>query len=191
MRAGGDGARLAQGVTWIFGYGSLIWRPDFPHVDVRDGLVRGYARGFWQGSTDHRGVPGAPGRVVTLRPDPAAITWGRAFAVTAAERAAIFARLDHREQGGYERVAVEVLPSDGAAPLAAWTYIATEADPEYLGPAPLPDIAAQIRASAGPSGTNVEYALRLAGALRDMGADDPHVFAVERLLVAPGTVAPR
>ena len=61
-------------------------------------------------------------------------------------------------------------------------YVALPDNPRYLGPAPLAEIAVQVMRSIGPSGTNVDYVLELARVLRELGADDPHVFELAALL---------
>ncbi|KAF7853863.1 hypothetical protein EAF04_010530 [Stromatinia cepivora] len=102
---------------WIFGYGSLIWKPP-PHFDRRiPGYVTGYVRRFWQVCEDHRGTPTSPGRVVTLIPhshwltlhDPHPIpsetsspkVWGTAYRILASKVAEVREYLDIREINGY------------------------------------------------------------------------------------------
>jgi cation transport regulator ChaC len=139
-------------------------------------------RRFWQGSTDHRGVPGAPGRVVTLIPRDGATTWGTAYRLADEHREEVMAKLDHREKGGYSHHRTMIFARDGSVLEEALVYVATDANPNWLGEAPLEAIAEQVRGSTGPSGDNVEYVVELARALRDMGADDPHVFGLEELV---------
>jgi cation transport protein ChaC len=172
---------------WIFGYGSLVFRPDFPFSRAEPAVVAGYARRFWQGSPDHRGTPEAPGRVVTLVPAPGERVWGLGYEVEAAHGASVLAGLDHREREGYVRIAVPLARPDGSE-LAetALVYLATSDNAQWLGPASEEAIAMEIAARRGPSGENREYVLRLADALRAMGADDPHVFAIERALQRSG-----
>lgn len=167
---------------WVFGYGSLVWRPSFPFLEKRPGWIEGWSRRLWQGSTDHRGVPGAPGRVVTLVREPGARCVGMGYLLPRAQEDEILAHLDHREKGGYARLDCELHFLDQGA-VQALVYLATEDNPEFLGHASDEDIAAQVRASHGPSGANVEYVLRLAAALRDLGAHDEHIFAIETLLL--------
>ena len=169
--------------VWIFGYGSLMWRPDFAFSERCAAVARGWSRRFWQGSTDHRGVPEAPGRVVTLEAMPASRCWGLAYRVAAVAAEEVLERLDHRERGGFDRVEVDVtLRRDGHAAVRAITYVAGPDNPNYLGPAPLLEIADQVRGSHGPSGSNVEYARRLAETLRVFELEDEHVFELAALL---------
>jgi cation transport protein ChaC len=171
---------------WIFGYGSLVWRPAFPYEQRRPAFVRGYARRFWQASTDHRGTPEAPGRVVTLLRQPDAVCWGMAYQVSAELAEDVLRALDHREQDGYQRVRTRaVLPAHASHEedsVDVIVYVAGEDNPSYLGPAPIEEIAAIIRMRHGPSGSNREYVLSLARALVEMDAEDPHVFELARLL---------
>ncbi|GAB3445492.1 gamma-glutamylcyclotransferase [Massilia solisilvae] len=163
--------------VWLFGYGSLIFKADFPFIERRPASITGWTRRFWQGSHDHRGTETAPGRVVTLVPDPGQVCHGMAYLVTPEE----FAHLDHREKNGYLRLATEIA-FEGAGSVEGLVYIATHENAAYLGPASERDIARQIAASRGPSGPNSEYLLELAQALRELGKFDPHVFEIERHL---------
>ncbi|OSX75457.1 hypothetical protein BU14_0235s0006 [Porphyra umbilicalis] len=110
--------------VWLFGYGSLIWRPAIPHTATLDGYITPYRRAFYQASTDHRGTPDAPGRVVTLlsppegappvaAEDPSWRVYGRAFRLPDADAQAIMADVDVREQGGYTRTLVTVHAAAG------------------------------------------------------------------------------
>ena len=166
--------------VWVFGYGSLVWRPDIVFRERRVARVRGWKRRFWQGSHDHRGVPHAPGRVVTLVPDRGESCEGMAYFVDESVAEATFAGLDHREKNGYERHAVRLEFRAGDA-CDGVVYIAPAGNHAWLGPAPEADMVEQIRRSAGPSGANIDYLRELAAALRDLGIDDTHVFTLERL----------
>lgn len=160
---------------WVFGYGSLVWRPDFPFVERRRATLSGFARAFWQGSTDHRGVPGAPGRVVTLVETAGERCVGMAYRVADGQAEAVLERLDFREQGGYVR---RTLALDEG--LDALVYYAAPGNPNWLGPASVEAIAAQVREAVGPSGTNREYVLRLSAALAQMDGLDAHTGALAR-----------
>lgn len=164
---------------WVFGYGSLVWKPSMPFVERCPAYIRGWSRRFWQGSTDHRGLPENPGRVVTLVPDAEAKCWGMLYGIDRAELEEILDRLDYREKGGYQRHQLPAYRKDGArTPVQALTYIAPPANPNYLGPAGDEAIALQILAAHGPSGSNRDYLMQLRNTLVTMGANDPHVFAV-------------
>lgn len=174
--------------VWLFGYGSLIYKADFPYLACRPACIYGWQRRFWQGSHDHRGTPESPGRVVTLVEAAAKRCVGMAYQVTPDT----FAHLDQREKNGYLRFFTELhwlnnagpySTADSSGPEQGVVYIANPDNAAYLGPAPEADIARQIAKSRGPSGPNSEYLLQLAQALRQLNEQDEHVFKLEQLLL--------
>ena len=162
----------------MFGYGSLIWRPDLPFVEKRVARIDGWERRFWQGSHDHRGLPHAPGRVVTLIPRATGWCTGMAYLIRSDVAVETFSKLDYREKNGYERHQVDLIFRDGGE-ADGIVYIASQHNEAFLGPASMDDLVTQIRGSVGPSGTNVDYVIELATALRTLHIEDMHVFELE------------
>jgi cation transport protein ChaC len=168
-------------VDWLFGYGSVIYRPSFPFVEKRSATLRGFRRSFTQASDDHRGTRERPGRVVTLRDAPSASVRGVAFRFERARAEEIFAELDVREQAGYAPRRVRVELDEPASHVDAISYIAPPGNAWDLGDhEPAQAIAERIATSVGPSGANVEYLFRLADSLRALGERDDHVEDLER-----------
>jgi glutathione-specific gamma-glutamylcyclotransferase len=172
---------------WIFAYGSLIFRPAFEFRERRRAFVKGWARRFWQGSPDHRGVPGAPGRVVTLVPDADDVCGGCAYRIDPEAADVILAALDVREQAGFVRQLLSLHGSADEAPFAnGITWVAGATNEHFLGPLPEREIAAYVRQRSGPSGTNTAYVLELLTALRALDVVDPHVEEIGRHLANEG-----
>ncbi len=163
---------------WLFGYGSLIHKVDFPILDQREAYICGWQRRFWQGSHDHRGTPENPGRVLTIVEQTDSICQGMAYQVSHE----VFDFLDHREKNGYLRHEIPIHFS-ATDSISGVTYIADEQNEAYLGPTSEREIARHISRSAGPSGSNKDYVTHLARALRAKNFKDEHVFAIEAELL--------
>ncbi|XP_047429832.1 glutathione-specific gamma-glutamylcyclotransferase 1 [Mugil cephalus] len=170
---------------WIFGYGSLVWKPDFKYRRSEVGYIQGYKRRFWHGDNFHRGNDELPGRVVTLIEDDDASTWGVAFEVTGSQVEESLKYLNVRETvcGGYATKMVDFYPEGGDAktPVQALVYIATSDNPLFLGPASPEEIGAQIAVCRGKTGHNLEYLLRLTEFMRSScpQVEDHHLFSIE------------
>ncbi|EGD76619.1 hypothetical protein PTSG_07733 [Salpingoeca rosetta] len=188
---GGDSGKWPDPL-WVFGYGSLTWKVGFEHEEAVPCFIEGYVRRFYQFSEDHRGVPGAPGRVVTLMESENEHdrVWGVAYRIHSDRADDIMAHLDYREKGGYKTQVVEAVVHEehvdnvGTSSLNCLVYVGTEDNPQFTGVRDEEEIARVIATSVGPSGPNSEYLLNLAHALREIAPHHPddHIDRLERLV---------
>ncbi|RWS29470.1 Cation transport regulator-like protein 1 [Leptotrombidium deliense] len=170
---------------WVFGYGSLVWRPGFDYTESKIGYISGFSRRFWQGSDVHRGTTEKLGRVVTLTENEKEDTWGRAFRMN--DEQVSRAYLDNREasEGGYATRITKFIPLDPKEePFAVLVYIALPSNPLYLGPTSITKIAKDIAECSGTCGPNVEYLAKLAAFMRLNVPHvwDEHLFTLESLV---------
>lgn len=172
---------------WVFGYGSLCWRPGFRFDKAVVGYVRGFSRKFWQGNSTHRGTTSKPGRVATLIEDDKGCVHGVSFAVSG-EAAIPYLQQRECTLGGYVTHFTTFYPlgdsstSSNSQVLRVLVYIATPKNDLWLGDAPPVSIARQIAESRGDSGHNAEYLVRLADFMREHcpQSADEHLFEIER-----------
>jgi cation transport protein ChaC len=180
----GVGMSGAAGELWIFGYGSLMWRPDFAYEEAVHARVDGWRRGFFIYSTHHRGSHAKPGLVLAL--DRGGSCEGIAFRVAGAQAARTLAYLRAREQvsGVYIECALNASLLDGSGRLVrAVTFVAERRHPSYAGRLCLKEQAHLIRAAAGISGANYHYLASTVLHLEALGIREPGLL---RLLALAG-----
>jgi cation transport protein ChaC len=175
---------MASQDLWVFGYGSLMWRPGFAYEESQRALLVGYRRCFCVFTVHHRGTPERPGLVLGL--DRGGTCEGIAYRVAAKNAAATVAYLRAREQvkGVYREihVPIQIGQSPGREVLAL-TYVAERAHPNFAGKLPLRTQAALIKAGKGLSGVNLDYLISTLRHLRDLGIREREL---ERILTVIG-----
>lgn len=174
---------------WIFGYGSLMWRPDFPFAERAAATVTGYHRAFCIASTVHRGTRLRPGLVLGL--DRGGACTGVAYRVSGHDAPSVLAYLREREliYGVYRETLVTAALAAGASAVAApaVAYTAERSHPSYTPPRPLAIEAEIIRGARGQSGANLDYLINTVRHLEELGIRERRL---ERLMaVAAGFAA--
>jgi cation transport protein ChaC len=168
---------------WVFGYGSLVWRPGFPFLERRIARLYGAHRALCVYSWVHRGTPERPGLVLGL--DRGGTCRGVAFRVAAAERDAVLAYLREREQvtAVYLEREREVRFADGSA-VRALAYLVDRSHPQYAGKLDEETQLAIVAAAHGRSGPNRDYVLNSASHLAELGMADPLLTRLAARLTA-------
>ncbi|MDP1632605.1 MAG: gamma-glutamylcyclotransferase [Caulobacter sp.] len=168
----------ADGDRWVFGYGSLMWRPGFPFIDRRRARLHGRRRAFCIYSVHHRGTYERPGLVLGLAPGGS--TRGMAFRVAAADWDETFAYLREREQPTETYVeAWRDIRFDGGDPARSLVFLSDPHHPQWAGALTLERQADLIDGATGLSGRNIDYLRDLVAHLREEGLADR---GMERLL---------
>jgi cation transport protein ChaC len=169
---------------WIFGYGSLMWRPGFDYAERRHASLRGWRRCFCIYSTHHRGTGARPGMVLGL--DRGGACEGIAYRIAPEKAAATLGYLRAREQvnGVYRELAVPIeLATPPRRVVRALAFVVERAHPSYAGSLALGTQARLIRGARGISGPNLDYLINTVAHLKELGIREP---ALERLLVRAG-----
>lgn len=169
---------------WVFGYGSLIWRPGFSYIRQTPALVRGVHRRLCIYSQRHRGTAARPGLVFGLMPGGSCR--GMGFEVAGELWEETHAYLSEREMdnGVYRETTRPLQLADGAV-VSALVYLADTRHVQYAGKLDIAEQVRLVRAGVGESGPNPEYVLETARKLAELGMRDRYL---DELVAALGGV---
>lgn len=174
-------ASLPRGDMWVFGYGSLMWAPGFPHLSAKRAHIHGYHRDLCVWSWVHRGTQAHPGLVLGL--DRGGSCVGIAHRVARSDRDAAVKYLYARELVTHVYVPVVArirIDGEGVAPALA--FIVDRRHPQYAGTLAPGTAATTIREARGRSGDNVEYFTNTMAHLHALGIRCPRLDAIARAL---------
>jgi cation transport protein ChaC len=177
-----DLAHVAEDL-WVFGYGSLMWRPGFDFRERFEARLTGAHRALCVYSFVHRGTPERPGLVLGL--DRGGACQGIAFRVAAADRARTVAYLRGREQatGVYRECVRRVwLKGEPARQVAALCYVVDRSHVQYAGRLPLAEQLHYIRQGHGQSGPNRDYVLATVAAMEALGLRESELHLLAQRL---------
>jgi cation transport protein ChaC len=174
---------MAEGMgdLWVFGYGSLMWRPGFDAVEAVPARLSGYHRALCVHSFVHRGTRERSGLVLGL--DRGGSCRGMAFRVEAENRDAVMAYLRERELVTHvylERM-LDVSLEDGRK-VRAVTYVVDRAHPQYAPGLSVMDAAQIVAGACGESGSNPDYVINTVQHLRQMTIHDERLEGIAKQL---------
>jgi glutathione-specific gamma-glutamylcyclotransferase len=160
---------------WVFGYGSLMWKPDFAHTDMREARLFGFHRAPCIYSWHHRGTEDNPGLVMGL--DAGGSCKGRVLQVKLSDAAAVMNYLHEREMisGVYKPILRTVHVASGRVrKRTALCFVAVRDHVQYAGSLGFDDQVKLIRNGIGPSGKCIDYFAETIAHMDELGiADGP------------------
>lgn len=168
---------------WVFGYGSLMWRPGFDFLERAPAQLVGAHRALCVYSFVHRGTPEKPGLVLGL--DRGGACRGIAFRVAAGRREETVAYLREREQvtSVYRETHRSVwIESGERRRVSALCYVVDRGHEQYAGRLPLEKQLHLVRQGHGRSGPNRDYVISTVAELEAQGCRDGELHLLADLL---------
>jgi cation transport protein ChaC len=158
---------------WVFGYGSLMWNPEFAFDTKRVATVHGYHRNFCLWSRINRGTPDSPGLVLTL--ERGGSCRGLAYRLTRGKDRDELSRLWRREMslGSYRPRWLECRSGDDA--FEALAFVVNRCCTGYAGKLPIDTMVHAISTARGKYGSSADYLFRTEAALAEHGIRDERV----------------
>jgi cation transport protein ChaC len=162
---------------WVFGYGSLIWKPDFEYAERRPAKVLGWHRALKMWSRVNRGTPDCPGLVFGLLSGGSC--QGVVFRIHKADGTAVLEQLWAREMllGVYDPRWLPCRTPHG--PVKALAFTLSRKSPSHTGVLTEEQYRRIFRDACGKYGTTLDYAARTLDELKRHNIRDRHL---ERLL---------
>jgi glutathione-specific gamma-glutamylcyclotransferase len=176
-------AELSKGDLWVFGYGSLMWRPGFEFIEQVPARLVGEHRALCVYSFVHRGTPEKPGLVLGL--DRGGACRGVAFRVAEKQRAATVNYLREREQvtSVYREVMRSVwLENSARQRVSALAYVVDRGHVQYAGRLSLVEQLRHVQQGHGQSGANRDYVLATVSAIEAEGFRDQPLHQLAAML---------
>jgi glutathione-specific gamma-glutamylcyclotransferase len=173
----------SKGDLWVFGYGSLMWRPGFEFIERVQARLIGEHRALCVYSFVHRGTPEKPGLVLGL--DRGGACRGIAFRVAEKHRAATVHYLREREQvtSVYREVMRSVwLENEARQRVSALAYVVDRGHVQYAGRLSLAEQLRHVRQGHGQSGVNRDYVLATVKAIEAEGFRDGPLHQLATML---------
>ncbi len=167
------------GDIWIFGYGSLMWRPNFEHLEAQPALLRGYHRALCIYSTRYRGTYAEPGLVLGL--DRGGSCRGRAMRVADAKADEVLGYLYEREMVSYVYKPKWLPVEIPAGRVSAYAFVADRDHEKYLPQLADADAVKLILQGCGTGGTCLEYLRTTVEHLDELGIVEGRLHKVLRL----------
>ena len=165
---------------WIFGYGSLIWRPEFEFLEERHATLLGYSRSLCLWSCVNRGTPELPGLVFGLK--EGGVCEGKVYRLPNKDLMTQFRALWKREMPSDSYIASWLKCDTEQGPVTALAFVMDQGTHAYASDLTEEETLDIVLSASGNYGPCYEYVIETSDALHKAQIQDEHLAELSRLV---------